>query len=544
MLDDPEQTLAGTDQPLEDGGSTGSGLAGLMFDADTAALLQADSALCTDGPLLAVVRCRGREAFFGQGLGEDVLHLVLSVDDEHPLGFRAKGIYPGQQAVPVGVTRKTGELADLCLHLDGLAEQFHVGGTFDQGAAQRSDGLITDKQNRTFRPPQVVLQVVADAACLAHAAGRDDDLGHPVGVDHPGFIAGHADPQPRELDGIDALRQKGAGLLIEAVGVGILENAGRLDGKGAVDVDGEIPVAGDETFFLDFPDEIEQLLGAAHRKAGDDHIAAPVKGALQDLRQLTHIVRPRAVGAVAVGGLHKDVIRILDVGRVLDDGLMLVADIAAEHQLGGGAVLGHPDLDAGRAQQVAHIHEPDNKAGGQFYPGAVIDTAEQLHGCLGILHGIHGFHRLGTGALALAVLPLGLKLLNVGRIPQHDAAQLGRGLCGIDPAPESVAYQQGQQTGVVDVCVGDQHTVDLPRCHRDGLVLVDVLALLHPAVDQVALSGRFQQRTAAGDLMVRAQKCDFHRSTSRFQFHLQYSTSAGFLLPKSCEHLSDKPPKF
>ena len=36
-------------------------------------------------------------------------------------------------------------------------------------------------------------------------------------------------------------------------------------------------VAGDKTFFLDLPDEVEQLLGAAHRKAGDDHIAAPVE---------------------------------------------------------------------------------------------------------------------------------------------------------------------------------------------------------------------------------------------------------------------------
>lgn len=95
-----------------------------------------------------------------------------------------------------------------------------------------------------------MLEVVADAACLAHAAGRDDDLGHPVGVDHPGLIAGHADLQPRELDGVDALGQQRPGILVKAVGVGIFEDAGRLNGKGAVDVDREIAVAGDQPLFL------------------------------------------------------------------------------------------------------------------------------------------------------------------------------------------------------------------------------------------------------------------------------------------------------
>ena len=50
-------------------------------------------------------------------------------------------------------------------------------------------------------------------------------------------------------------------------------------------------MAGDQTLFFDLPDKVEQLLGTAHRKAGDDHIAAPVKGALQDPAQLPHIVR-------------------------------------------------------------------------------------------------------------------------------------------------------------------------------------------------------------------------------------------------------------
>ena len=109
-------------------------------------------------------------------------------------------------------------------------------------------------------------------------------------------------------------------------------------------------MAGDQPLFFDFTDKVEQFLGTAHRKAGDDHIAAPVKGALQDPAQLPHIVRAGTVAAVAIRRLHKHIVRVPDRCRVLDDGLMLVADIPGKDQLGGGAALSDPDLDAGRTQ--------------------------------------------------------------------------------------------------------------------------------------------------------------------------------------------------
>ena len=222
------------------------------------------------------------------------------------------------------------------------------------------------------------------------------------------------------------------------------------------------------------------------------------------------------MAAVAVGGLHEHIVCFLNIGRVLDDGLVQVADIAGEDQLRGGIALGDPQLDAGRAQQVAHIHEPDLDARGKLHPSLIRNAREQLHGRFGVLHSIHRFHRFCAGALALAVFPLRFKFLNMGRVPQHDAAQLHRRVRGIDVAPEAVAHQQRQHAGMVDVCMGGQHPVDLAGCHRDGLVLVYVLALFHAAVDQKALPSRFDQSAAAGDLMVRAQKCDLHKNTSGF----------------------------
>ena len=207
MLDDPQQALAGADQTLEHRGGAVLALRCLVLDAYLSALLQADGALGTDGPLRTVVGRAGGKALPGEGIDEDVFHLIFAVHHEHPLGLLGESVHPAQQSVPVCVARHAGELADLRLHLDGLAEQPDRGGALDEGAAQSAHCLIAYEQDGALRPPQVVLEVMANAACLAHAAGRQDDLGRAVSVDHAGVVTGHADAQPRHVDGIDALFQ-------------------------------------------------------------------------------------------------------------------------------------------------------------------------------------------------------------------------------------------------------------------------------------------------------------------------------------------------
>ena len=83
----------------------------LVLDAYLSALLQADSALGTDGPLRTVVRCAGGEALPGEGVDEDVFHLILAVHHEHPLGLFGESVHPAQQSVPVCVAGHAGELA-------------------------------------------------------------------------------------------------------------------------------------------------------------------------------------------------------------------------------------------------------------------------------------------------------------------------------------------------------------------------------------------------------------------------------------------------
>ena len=57
--------------------------------------------------------------------------------------------------------------------------------------------------------------------------------------------------------------------------------------------------------------------------------------------------------------------------------------------------------------------------------------------------------------------------------------------------------------------MGGQHAVDLARRNGDGLVLIDILALFHTTVDEVALSRRFQEGTTAGHFVLAPKNVSF-----------------------------------
>lgn len=83
---------------------------------------------------------------------------------------------------------------------------------------------------------------------------------------------------------------------------------------------------------LDVAQEIEHLLRAPDGEGGDDDVAAPVEGALDDLGEAFGIVGRGIVEPVAVGGFHDDVIRLRDIARVVDEGLVEVAHIARKRR--------------------------------------------------------------------------------------------------------------------------------------------------------------------------------------------------------------------
>ena len=202
------------------------------------------------------------------------------------------------------------------------------------------------------------------------------------------------------------------------------------------------------------------------------------------------IVGRGIVEPVAVGGFHDDVIRLRDIARVVDEGLVEVAHIARKDELFGDVLLGDPQLDTRGPEQMARVDEPDGDPVAELFDLVVDVWLELGDRRLRVPHGVHRLDLLAAGAFALAVFPLGLKLLDVRGVAQHDAAEIAGRVGRADRAPEAQLCQQGKAAGVVDMRVGQQHIVDFPRRKGDLLMLIFIGALLHAAVDEDFLPAR------------------------------------------------------
>ena len=85
-----------------------------------------------------------------------------------------------------------------------------------------------------------------------------------------------------------------------------------------------------QLFAFNGADQIQKLLGSADGKGRNDHIATTVKGLLQNIRQLGHLIRSFSMGAVAVGGLYNHIIRALRLFGIPNQGTVIIAQITGE----------------------------------------------------------------------------------------------------------------------------------------------------------------------------------------------------------------------
>ena len=131
------------------------------------------------------IRCHRIESVFLPEAGrKGIRHRVLSVHDEDPRWLlHGEAIDPLDQSRLVCVTGQAVQLTDLRPDRDRLSEDVHLLRTVRDAPPRRADGLISHEQNRAFRPPQIVFEVVLDASSIAHAGRRDDHLGLVVAVD-------------------------------------------------------------------------------------------------------------------------------------------------------------------------------------------------------------------------------------------------------------------------------------------------------------------------------------------------------------------------
>ena len=102
-------------------------------------------------------------------------------------------------------------------------------------------------------------------------------------------------------------------------------------------------------------------------------------------------------------------------------------------------------------------------------------------------------------------------LLKVGRVGKQDFQQGNGRLSGVDRAPKALSDQAREIPRVIDVGVGQQHSVDALRLDWEWIpiqLLVRPPALEESAVHEIAPAGRLQQGTRAGDHAGRTKKGD------------------------------------
>ncbi len=166
--------------------------------------------------------------------------------------------------VPVGVGRQALEVDDPGPDGDILAEELYRAGPLQQAAAKGALPLIAHKDHGGLGPPKVVLQMVADAAGVAHAGGGDDDFGRFVVVESPGLLGGLGEGEAREGEQVFPPLNDGDGLLVQIALQVAGINLGGLGGQRGIHIHLEAGQGLYQPVPLDLPQIVQQLLGAAH----------------------------------------------------------------------------------------------------------------------------------------------------------------------------------------------------------------------------------------------------------------------------------------
>ena len=248
----------------------------------------------------------------------------------------------------------------------------------------------------------------------------------------------------------------------------------------------------DQALFLDDPDEIQHLLGTAHSKRWNDHIAAPVKSPLDHSCQFRHIVRSLAMASVAISRFHDHIVRIVNIGWIVDQGLVCITDITGKDQLLRHILFCDPDFNAGRAKQVAGVDETDADPVADLDHLVVTAWGKVLQDTDGIFRGIDGHEWLCAGTFALSVAPLRLKFLDMGTVTEHDIAKVLRRLRRKDRPLKALLIKERKHTGMVDVGMGQEDIVDIGGRHRDRYIFKEVSALLHTTINKYMFTCDFQ----------------------------------------------------
>lgn len=221
------------------------------------------------------------------------------VEDEAGLiGVRAGGTAgPIEEFGLARVGREAANGVDLGADGDGFAEDADHGCAFDEFAAEGAVGLVADDDDVDALAPEVVLEVVKDAAAGAHARAGDHDGGALMVVDGFGLFGGGGEAGVLVIEEEAVVAQDGLGFVVEQARIRAVELAGFV-GHGAIEEDGE---PGHAAGLGEFAKEVEHGLCAADGEGGDEDLLFLPDCFFDDGGEFVDGLGEWAVVAVAVG---------------------------------------------------------------------------------------------------------------------------------------------------------------------------------------------------------------------------------------------------
>jgi hypothetical protein len=98
---------------------------------------------------------------------------------------------------------------------------------------------------------------------------------------------------------------------------------------------------------------------------------------------------------------------------------------------------------------------------------------------------------------AFLICPVGIFLLDVTTVPQHDFAQIAGRIRTVYLPGESVLTESGQVTRVVNVGMGQKDAINLGGGYRKGIPVLEAILfepLKHPTIDEQSSFLGFQNK--------------------------------------------------
>lgn len=198
---------------------------------------------------------------------------------------------------------------------------------------------------------------------------------------------------------------------------------------------------------------VDDILGAAHRKGRDDHLASPVVDLVDDIAEPGDLLFAVPVLAIAIRALGDQQVHVGRHLGVTDQRRPRTAQVAAKEQPPRRPPLLDLEQHHSRTQDVPGIIVGQSDAGGDRQRAMVIEAEKIFQAAPGVGVCVQGFDKWLAAPAVLFVDVRGIRLVDVCRVAEHNRAQVARAGCAQDVSLESAADQRGDVARVVDVCV-------------------------------------------------------------------------------------------